>query len=206
MGVICPPETPAGALAFFNRESLTEIPNWEAVAKALRKALVSVPAPVPSLPIEPAKRMRKAPAAAAKAILADYPVDRAKWDKLQWPSPKLTVTFADGQVVRAPAVSIAGKSVNVARGLRVACAFYHSRTKGGYVPQIVSCACEALADPIDPALCNEAIDSHRQHIEQDFSCRSHYDPRAYYLRLRRTLNPKWPAKAAWIEAKRHVGS
>lgn len=202
------------ALLAYNREA--GLPhnqqNWGPVAKALQRALVSVPAAQPSLPL-PRRRRTGAPATAPRGvILADYPLGKARWDKLVWPSPKVTVTFADGEVVRAPAVSLAGKPANVGRGLRLACAFYQSRRKAKdgdgidpFVPEIV---CASLdGDPlqtIDPAAANAAtVEARKQPEARDYGFRSLYDPRDYYLRLRRTLNPEWPAKKAWAEARKH---
>lgn len=101
--------------------------NWEALAALLNEALVGIPADQPSPAPQRRKRTQARATAAAKPVLADYSVDKATWKKLQWPSPRLTVTFEDGEIVRAPAVSIVGKPVNVGRGLRIAVAFYQSR-------------------------------------------------------------------------------
>jgi len=50
--------------------------------------------------------------------------------------------FADGEVVRAPAVSAKDKPVNIGRGLRVAIAFYQARAcrRAGFAlcPEIYS--------------------------------------------------------------------
>lgn len=80
-------------------------------------------------------------------------------------NPTIVVTFADGEIVRAPAVGKRGKPVNIGRGLRVACAFYQARMiwrggksilleRGPAVPEITACHCEDTGEHYDAALCN----------------------------------------------------
>lgn len=100
-----------------------------------------------------------------KVTWPDYGVDSASWRTLQWPSPTLVVTFADGEVVRAPAVSLQRKPINIGRGLRIAIAFYQSRicrrlglpnrlgTRPA-LPPIAACICEDTAEVYDADLCN----------------------------------------------------
>lgn len=136
----------ADALAAFERAAASDMPDWHGAALALKAALTG----------KGVRSMRIPRAKATPAIAddwADYPITgnaRALANNLQWPSPVLIVTFADGEIVRAPALSLRGKPVNIGRGLRIAIAFYTARRarKSGTpnlpgcraaVPQIVDC-------------------------------------------------------------------
>ncbi|WP_157113135.1 hypothetical protein [Bradyrhizobium embrapense] len=81
-------------------------------------------------------------------------------------SPIIVVTFSCGAVVRAPAVSLPGKPVNIGRGLRVAFAFYRARIAREFgkasaigsdcvaVPAIVSVACDVAGAEYSAEECN----------------------------------------------------
>lgn len=138
-------------LAYDNATADPAGANWRSVADILRLAI---------------------PATKAKAaeIEADSPF--APWADYLIPpkmklgkSPVIVVALADGEVVRAPAVSIKGKPVNIGRGLRVAFAFYRARiaARAGemsecsdcvMVPELVSIICETMATEYDAADCN----------------------------------------------------
>ena len=197
------------ALAAFDRGAQSETPDWEALGKALRASLALVSAAQPTL--APARRRRTGKAApyADKAKIADYPVDRAKWDKLQWPSPVVEFGFADSTVIRAPAVSLKGKPINVGRAARLACHFYESRKrdKDGTPPFVPEIACAGIVDgdrDLDVAALNAATAEVRGfHPARVWVNENRFNPRDYYLRLRRTLNPEWPAERAWEEALKY---
>ncbi len=130
--------------------------NWRSVADMLRLAI---------------------PATKAKAATAE-PVSEggfAPWSEHDIPvfghakkfgkSPILVFTFADGEIVRAPAVSLPGKPVNLGRALKVAFAYYRGRMAhrcGAFsetasivaVPEIVSAICETTGAVYDPADCS----------------------------------------------------
>jgi hypothetical protein len=82
------------------------------------------------------------------------------------------VTFADGETIRAPAVTTIGKPVNVGRGLRIAVAFYTARRarRTGVrddpgcrpaVPAVASCICEDTGEAYDPVKCSERTAAYR---------------------------------------------
>jgi hypothetical protein len=147
--------------------------NWQGIADLLRLAL----------PPGKAKAADDIAAADSKyAAWADYVIPQSAGGKRLGKSPVVIVTFADGETVRAPAVSLPGKPVNIGRALRVALAFYQGRIVGRYnslipddcgaprlsvtdsefvatipVPAIVSCVCEATGAAYDPAACSAAI-------------------------------------------------
>lgn len=199
------------ALAAFDAGAKGANPDWEALGKALRASLASVSPDHPAL--APARRRRtgKPAATAGKAKIADYPVDHVNRDRLQWPSPIVEFIFADNTLIRAPAVSLKGKPVNVGRAARLACAFYESRKrdKDGtppFVPEIIAAAIVGGNPDIDVDAVNAAtIDARGYHPPRVWGNENLYNPRDYYRRLRRTLNPEWPAERAWIEALRHTG-
>jgi hypothetical protein len=199
------------ALAAFDREAALPFneQNWAPVAKAMRKALAALPAAAPTLTPERRRRTAARPAVAAAPSLADYSVAGANWKKLQWPTPKLTVTFADGEVVRAPAVSLAGKAVNLGRGLRMACTLWQGRARRRFkldgwpaVPEIASCSSDMHLEPIDPAACNAMTAKAREAVEPRAyvgRLRLPGDRADYYRRLRKSLN--MPASSAWVIAR-----
>ncbi|NEV75486.1 hypothetical protein DYI24_00120 [Rhodopseudomonas sp. BR0C11] len=146
------------ALAIIAYDTATADPqnaNWRAVADMLRLAL-------------PASRTAKTAAQAAEpsrfAPWSDYSVNSVSSKRLG-KSPVVVVTFADGETVRAPAVSLSGKPINIGRALRVASAFYQARIAIRYgrtsddsqcvdVPAIVSAVCETTGAEFDPAECS----------------------------------------------------
>lgn len=168
------------ALARFEREAAATMPDWHAAALELKRALTTSRSAVVAI-----ERPKKAPRALPVPAFPDYAVDRVTSLRLRWPSPVLVVTFADGEIVRAPAVSLLKKPVNLGRGLRVAIAFYQSRIcrrKGlRYapgtrlaVPEITACICEDTGEAYDAALCNAHTENER--AAQDWRLRPS-DPR-----------------------------
>lgn len=146
----------ADAIAAFEREANSEAPDWHKVALQLKRALSAKHPPIVRQLVHKAL---------PPPVWPDYPVDRAQTGKLQWPSPMLVVTFADGEIVRAPAVSLAGKPVNIGRGLRVAISFYQFRRlrragvqfkRGRWpnTPEVKSCVCEDTGETYDSKQCN----------------------------------------------------
>lgn len=148
----------AEALAAFEIEDAKSLPDWHAVALKLKRALIERAKP---------RTIGLMPESAQVAAVPwhDYPVNKISAWKLQSPSPVLIVAFADGEVVRAPAVSVGNKPVNIGRGLRVAIAFYHARAcrrlglknRPGTrpaVPVISSCICETTGETYDVEQCN----------------------------------------------------
>lgn len=139
-------------LAYDNATAAPDGANWRAVADLLRLAL-------------PATKAKGATVEASRfAPWADYDVSTAS-AKRCGKSPVVTVTFACGEIVRAPAVSLPGKPINIARALRVALAFYRARIARNVagmhsdgsdciaVPEIVAAVCDNGAE-FDPADCN----------------------------------------------------
>lgn len=144
-------------LAFENACADPDFSNWRAVAELLRLAI-------------PATKAK----ATAEAVATDSPF--APWSDQIIPqrtssakmgkSPVLVVTFADGETVRCPAVTMPGKPVNVGRGLRVAFAFYRARiamkaakalsddSDCVAVPDMLAVKCETNGTEYDPAECN----------------------------------------------------
>lgn len=148
----------ADALAAFELEDSKAIPDWHAVALKFKRALVERARPRTIGLMPESGQISAVP-------WHDYPVNKISAWKLQSPSPILVVTFADGEVVRAPAVSVGNKPVNVGRGLRVAIAFYQARicrrlglkNRPGTrpaVPEISSCECETSGETYDVEQCN----------------------------------------------------
>jgi hypothetical protein len=130
--------------------------DWRGIAEAMALSLTTEPTSRRAVPAHtPTPLTEKSTQA---PLLADYPVKsgHATSARLTWPSPVLTVEFADGEIVRAPAVSIKGKPTNVCRGLRIASAYYQARKRWRLgivgaahvrgieppVPAIALCRCE----------------------------------------------------------------
>jgi hypothetical protein len=158
-------------LAYDNASANPAAANWRGVAELLRLALPTAKAKA----IEPATESRFAP-------WADYPIPHNASGKRLGKSPVVVVSFADGETVRAPAVSLPGKPVNIGRALRVAVAFYQARIVGRYnalipdnfgagllssmdsefvatipLPAVVSVICETTGGEYDPAACSEMV-------------------------------------------------
>src|ERR1700738_5345536 len=95
----------AQALAAFDREAASEMPDWHRVALELRRALTERPQSLP-------KKLTRTVALPAPPW-PDYQVDHLGSFKVR--NPTIVVTFADGEVVRAPAVSAKDKPVNIGR-------------------------------------------------------------------------------------------
>lgn len=146
--------------------------DWRSVADILRLAL-------------PATKARAADVATDSrfAPWADYDIPATATKKLG-KSPIMVLTFADGEAVRVPAVSLPGKPVNIGRAVRVAVAFYQGRIVARYnalipdnfgtgllsvcdsefistiqIPAVVSAICETTGAEYDPAACSEMIAS-----------------------------------------------
>ncbi len=146
-------------LAYDNACADPEGANWRAVADMLRLAM----------PVTKAK----APATTDSryAAWADYPIPQNASGKRLGKSPVIVVTFAGGEMVRAPAVSMPGKALNIGRGIRVALSFYLARMAGrarrsvtdtAYIagldiPAVTSCICETTGAEFDPAQCAAAM-------------------------------------------------
>ncbi len=144
--------------------------NWRGVAELLRLALPATKAKADTTATE-----------SRFAQWADYPIPHNAGGKRLGKSPVVIVTFADGETVRAPAVSLPGKLVNIGRALRVARSFYQGRIVArvneyaplhGFsrvsicdsafvaaipVPAVVSCICETTGAEYDPAACSEML-------------------------------------------------
>jgi hypothetical protein len=103
-------------LAYDNATASPGDANWRGVAELLRLALPNSKAKAETLETD----SRFAP-------WADYPIPHNAGGKRLGKSPVCVVTFADGEVIRVPAVSLPGKAVNIGRALRVAVSFYHGR-------------------------------------------------------------------------------
>lgn len=146
------------ALAAFEAESGSDTPDWHRAALALRHALRSRPQYIDDKP-----RATK-PAALPAPPWPDYDVKGVSATNIV--NPRIVVTFADGEIVRAPAVGKRGKPVNIGRGLRVAIAFYQVRRVWRIgqsifharffpaVPEITSCHCEDTGEDYNAELCN----------------------------------------------------
>lgn len=140
------------ALAAFEREASADMPDWHRAALQLRRALTAAP---------PMRAKKLSCLTIAAPAWPDYPVDHLSAFKLR--NPTIIVTFADGEIVRAPAVSAFNKQINIGRGLRVAIAFYQARiawraglkNRPGYwreVPSIAACISED-GETFDADLC-----------------------------------------------------
>lgn len=145
----------AHALAAFEHAKDSEMPDWFGVALALKQALTKAPPQT-----EPRKVTR--PIAIAAPVFPDYPVNHLGSFKVR--NPTIVVTFANGEIVRAPAVSAKDKPVNIGRGLRIAIAFCQARIcrraglrfKPRYVrqvPAITACVCEETGEIYDAEQC-----------------------------------------------------
>jgi hypothetical protein len=152
----------SAALAAFEREAAAASPDWHGAALKLKAALESGRGS-PTL-------ITRATAALPAPPWHDYPVDHLSAFKTR--NPTIVVTFADGEVVRAPAVSALNRPLNIGRGLRVAIAFYqhrmrrragrvHSRAPGWHypdvfpsVPAITACVCAETGETFDAELCS----------------------------------------------------
>lgn len=90
--------------------------NWREVAELLREAL-------------PAPRVAGEAADDRWLPWSDRAVGStpSAWRKLGWPSPRITVAFADGEVINCQCATSAGEPVNIGRGIRVAIAFYRAK-------------------------------------------------------------------------------
>jgi hypothetical protein len=148
----------ANVLAAFEREAQSDMPDWYGVALALKSALTvnRIKYDAQFIP------KTKVPPALPPPAWPDYPVDHLGSFKVR--NPTIVVTFANGEVVRAPAVSARDKPVNIGRGLRVAIAFCQARIcrraglrfKPAYVrqvPAIVACVCEDTGEIYDAKQC-----------------------------------------------------
>jgi hypothetical protein len=148
--------------------------NWEGVADLLRLAI-------------PAGRTKLVDVVSDSpfAPFADYEIPHNASGKRLGKSPVVIVTFADGETVRVPAVSLPGKPVNIGRALRVARAYYQGRVVAscnGYadefgfsrisitdsefcnalpIPAVASCTCETSGASYEPAQCSETISTAR---------------------------------------------
>lgn len=163
------------ALAAFEREANSESPDWHRAALMLKRALASGNA------LARTKQVRETtckPNALPSPPWPDYLVDHLTAFKVR--NPTIVVTFADGEVVRAPAVSAKNKPVNVGRGLRVAIAFYQARAcrRAGLpnlpgfrsaAPSITSCTCEDTGEIFDAEQCTIRTAEVRK--RQDWRCR-----------------------------------
>jgi hypothetical protein len=147
------------ALAAFEDAARADMPDWHGAALALKAALVASPPQAITIP-------RPRAAARPKALPApDWPdYDVNHFGSFHVRSDMLVVTFADGEIVRAPAVSGKGRPTNIGRGLRTAITFWQARAawrrKLEYrdgprfpIPEIVSCICEDTGKVYDAGEC-----------------------------------------------------
>lgn len=143
------------------------MPDWHRAAYALKAALTGGR----EWQASKTRVIRQAqPTALPAPPWHDYPVNKVSSFKI-W-NPTIVVTFADGEVVRAPAVSKQGNPANIGRGLRVAIAYYQGRkarakkrTVIGFscnVPEITACHCEDTGEVYDAELCTaKTVDSRK---------------------------------------------
>jgi hypothetical protein len=143
-------------LAYDNAKAEPSAANWQGVADLLRLCIPAAKAKASAAEIAPD----------GAEAWADYVIPETATKRLG-KSPVIVVTFACGAVVRAPAVSLPGKPINIGRGLRVAFAFYRARIAREYagasvigsdcvnVPAIVSAVCEATGAEYNASQCNE---------------------------------------------------
>lgn len=150
------------ALAAFEREAQSDMPDWHRAALALKQALARQDTRKTLARARPVREPTCKPLVLPPSRWHDYPVDRVNSFSVR--TDILVVTFADGEVVRAPAVSAKGKPTNVGRGLRIAVAFYQARTcwrrgirfRAGVhpeVPAIAACVCEDSGETFDAGEC-----------------------------------------------------
>lgn len=148
--------TPEMALAAFDREAASDTPDWHRAAIELRRALTARPQTL-------TQKVTRSVAIAAP-VWPDYPVDHLGSFKIR--NPTIVVTFANGEIVRAPAVSARDKPVNIGRGLRIAIAFCQARLcrrmglsmlspkrRRPAIPAIVACICEDTGEIYDAKQC-----------------------------------------------------
>jgi hypothetical protein len=159
-------------LAYDNATADPDNANWRGVADILRLAIPNSKAKAET--VETDSRFAK---------WADYPIPQNVSGKRLGKSPVCIVTFANGEVVRVPAVSLPGKAVNVGRALRVAVSYYQGRMVARYradlvaaeydslqfsitdsdavaeirIPAVVSFICETTGAEYDPAMCSELV-------------------------------------------------
>ncbi|WP_171947578.1 hypothetical protein [Bradyrhizobium erythrophlei] len=150
-------------LAYDNATANPDGANWRGIADLLRLALPAQKA---------GSGAAKIPDGAADPW-ADYVIPASATKKLG-KSPIIVVTFACGAVVRAPAVSLPGKPVNIGRGLRVAFAFYRARIAREFgkasaigsdcvaVPSIISAICDATGAEYPAEECNARTAEYRR--------------------------------------------
>jgi hypothetical protein len=149
------------ALAAFQAEAEKDNPDWHRAALVLKQALGAGQgmAVAPRSP----RPERIKPLALPPSDWVDYEIGKVNAFAVR--NPTIIVTFASGDVVRAPAVSLKGKALNIGRGLRCAIAFYSARDcwRRGLpnlpgtrlaVPEILSCVCEEDGKIFDPVQCN----------------------------------------------------
>lgn len=156
------------ALAAFEREASSEMPDWHKVALTLKTALTTrADRPAPTIRIDRQPR----PTAIPAPPWPDYRVDHLRGFAVR--NPIIVVTFADGEVVRAPAVSARDKPTNIGRGLRVAISFHQLRSirkaglrfeRGSWpaTPAIVNCICEETGESYNAELCTAKTAEYRQ--------------------------------------------
>lgn len=148
------------ALAAFEREASSDMPDWHRAALALRQALGQKNEKTRFRATIPCSPRSNSLLSAPK--WNDYPVDRVSSFSIR--TDILVVTFADGEIVRAPAVSAKGIPTNIGRGLRIAIAFYQARAcrRRGFkfrpgvhaaVPAIAACICEDSGETFDAEEC-----------------------------------------------------
>ncbi len=104
------------ALAAYDAAKLDPVADWRAIADMLAAAF---PAP------RAKGAAQEANAASEFTAWEDHAISQAYRSDL--PSPVVVFTFADGTVVRAPAVTAKRKPLNIGRATRVACEFYRGR-------------------------------------------------------------------------------
>lgn len=109
----------AAAIAAFERAAGADLPDWHAVALAMKRAILAEGAAAPRIRTAPQPRALPAPK------LEDHPVTNFR--ALQWPAPTIVCRFADGEIVRMSFSSMRGKPIAIARGLRLAIAAYRAR-------------------------------------------------------------------------------
>lgn len=108
------------ALAILAYDNATADPagaNWRGVAELLRLAMPAVKAKPAAIETATDSRF---------AQWADYDIPQSATKRLG-KSPIVVISFADGEIVRVPAVSLPGKPVNIGRAVRVAESFYQGR-------------------------------------------------------------------------------
>jgi hypothetical protein len=144
------------------------MPDWHKAAYALKAALTG------DREWQASKTRvirQERPTAIPAPPWPDYRVDHLRGFSVR--NPTIVVTFADGEVVRAPAVSARDKPTNIGRGLRVAISFHQLRSirkaglrfeRGSWppTPAIVNCVCEETGESYNVELCNAKTVDYRQ--------------------------------------------